>query len=496
MERANATNGAGPNPAIVIVGAGFGGIGLGIRLKLVGIDSFTILERAEGIGGVWRDNSYPGLTCDIPSHLYSFSFEPKHDWSRRFPAREEILGYLERCVTKYGLGRHLRLETEVADASFDEDRGKWRIRTTDGETIEADVFVCATGQLSRPATAELPGLERFEGPSFHSGRWDHDVDLAGKRVAVVGTGASAIQFVPEIAPKVERLHLFQRSAPWVIGKPDRPYSAPERRLYQRFPLIQAASRAWDYVFYEMFVLAFSRMQFLMRPFEALTRRRLRREVADPELRDKLTPDYAMGCKRILISDDWYPTLQRPNVEVVSDAIASVEPDRIVTGDGVERPVDAIILATGFRSTEFLAPMTITGRGGRDLNEVWREGPEAYLGLTVSGFPNLFILYGPNTNLGVGSIIYMLECQIAYVLDAIRELGRAGARYVDLRPEIQRAFNAEIQRRLENTVWQAGCSNWYRTESGRITNNWPGLTLEYRRRTRRMDLNDYRVAPPA
>jgi cation diffusion facilitator CzcD-associated flavoprotein CzcO len=496
MERAIAPNGAGTNPAIVIVGAGFGGIGLGIRLKLAGIDSFTILERADGIGGVWRDNSYPGLTCDIPSHLYSFSFEPKHDWSRRFPAREEILGYLERCVTKYGLGRHLRLGTEVADAAFDEDGGKWRVRTTDGETIEADVFVCATGQLSRPATAELPGLERFEGPSFHSGRWDHDVDLAGKRVAVVGTGASAIQFVPEVAPAVDMLHLFQRSAPWVIPKPDRPYSEPERRLYQRFPLLQAASRAWDYAFYEMFVLAFSRMQFLMRPFEGLARRRLRREVADPELRERLMPDYAMGCKRILISDDWYPTLQRPNVEVVSDPIASVELDRIVTADDVERPVDAIILATGFRSTEFLAPMTITGLGGRDLNEVWREGPEAYLGLTVSGFPNLFILYGPNTNLGVGSIIYMLECQIAYVLDAIRELGRAGARYLDLRPEVQRAFNAELQRRLENTVWQAGCSNWYQTDSGRITNNWPGLTLEYRRRTRRVDLNDYRVAPAA
>jgi cation diffusion facilitator CzcD-associated flavoprotein CzcO len=481
---------------VAIVGAGFGGIGLGIRLKQAGVDSFAILEKGDGLGGVWRDNTYPGLTCDIPSHLYSFSFEPKHDWSRRFPPRAEILDYLQHCVRKHAIGHQIRFGAEVATAEFDEPRGRWRIATRGGERLEADVLVCATGQLSRPAPPDIPGLDDFRGALFHSARWDEGFEFEGKRVAVLGTGASAIQFVPEIAPEVSKLHLFQRSAPWVIPKPDRPYGAWERRLYQRLPFVQSLSRLWDFVFYESFVLAFTSHRRLMRPLEFLARRHLRREVSDPALREKLTPDYPMGCKRVLISDDWYPTLTRDNVEVVTDRIARVEADRIVTGDGAEREVDAIVLGTGFASTEFLAPMRIAGVDGRDLNEVWRDGPEAYLGLTVSGFPNLFILYGPNTNLGVGSIIYMLESQIQYVLDSIQRLRRSGIRYVDVRPEVQREFNAELQRRLAGSVWQAGCSSWYRTESGRITNNWPGLTLEYRRRTRRLEPGDYRMAAAA
>ncbi|HYU60419.1 MAG TPA: NAD(P)/FAD-dependent oxidoreductase [Solirubrobacterales bacterium] len=493
MARNGTSNGSAPTPRIVIVGAGFGGIGLAIRLKQSGIDSFTILEKGDGVGGVWHDNSYPGLTCDIPSHLYSFSFEPKHDWSRRFPPREEILEYLHRCIRKHGVEDHLQLGTEVAAADFDEPAGVWRLRTADGERIDAEVLVAATGQLSRPAYPALPGLEGFSGPVFHSARWDHDLDLTGRRVAVIGTGASAIQFVPEIAPRVERLHLFQRSAPWVVRKPDRLYGSRERRLYQRLPAVQRLSRAWDYLFYETFVLAFTRLRVLMRPFELLTRRRLRSEVPDPELQAKLEPDYPMGCKRILLSDDWYASLQRTNVEVVSERISSIEPDRIVADGGVERPVDAIIMATGFRATEFLSPMAISGLGGRDLNEAWRDGPEAYLGLTVSGFPNMFILYGPNTNLGVGSVLYMLESQIRYVIDSIRKLRATGARYIDLRPEVQRAFNAELQRRLRDSVWATGCASWYRTESGRVTNNWPGLTLDYRVRTRHLELADYRVA---
>jgi cation diffusion facilitator CzcD-associated flavoprotein CzcO len=483
-------------PSVVIVGAGFGGIGVGIRLKQAGIDSFTILERGDGVGGVWRDNAYPGLTCDVPSHLYSFSFEPKHDWSRRYPPRREILEYLEHCVTKHGIGDRIRFGAEVATAEFDERRGRWRIATAAGETLEADVLVCATGQLSRPTYPDIPGLGDFRGALFHSARWDPQFTASGKRVAVLGTGASAIQFVPEIAPEASRLHLFQRSAPWVIPKPDRPYPEWERRLYQRLPFVQSLSRLWDFVFFEAFVLAFTRFRRLMSPVEFMARRQLRREVADPTLREKLTPDYPMGCKRVLISDDWYAALSRDNVEVVTDAIARVGEDRIVTEDGADRPVDAIILATGFASTEFLAPMQISGLGGRDLNEVWRDGPEAYLGLAVSGFPNLFILYGPNTNLGVGSIIYMLESQIQYVLDSVRKLGGTGARYIDVRPEVQREFNAELQKRLEGSVWTAGCTNWYRTESGKITNNWPGLTLEYRRRTRRLEPSDYRAARAA
>ena len=480
------------HPRVAIVGAGFGGIGLGIRLRQAGIDSFTILEKADGVGGVWRDNTYPGLTCDIPSHLYSFSFEPKHDWSRRFPARREILDYLEGCVRKHGLERHLRLGTAVAEADFDEGEAVWRI-TTDGDEIEADVLVTATGQLSRPAYPVIEGLDDFEGPVFHSGQWDDGVELDGTRVAVLGTGASAIQLVPEIARQVEQLDLYQRSAPWVLPKPDRPYSAWEQRLYRRLPVLQRLSRAWDFVVYEALALLFTRLQPLKRPLEAAARRRLERDVPDPELRARLLPDYPLGCKRVLISDEWYPTLQRPNVEVVGERIARVGTDRIVTDDGTERPADAIILATGFRATEFLAPMQIRGLEGRDLNEAWRDGAEAYLGLAVSGFPNLFALYGPNTNLGAGSMVYILESQIAYVLDSIGALARSGARYMDVRPEVQRTFNAELQHRLNGTVWETGCSNWYRTESGKITNNWPGVSSEYRRRTRRLELADYRVA---
>lgn len=486
---------SGPDPRVAIVGAGFGGIGLAIRLRQAGIDSFTILEKADGVGGVWRDNTYPGLTCDIPSHLYSFSFEPKHDWTRRFPPRAEILGYLEGCVRKHGLEGHLQLGTAVASADFDEGSAVWRIRTEAGDEIEAEVLVTATGQLSRPAYPEIQGLDDFDGPMFHSGRWDDGAELHGKRVAVIGTGASAIQLVPEIAPRVGHLDVYQRSAPWVIPKPDRPYSAREQRLYERLPFVQSLSRAWDFAVYELLVKAIH-VRLLRRFFESARRRELERDVGDPSLRARLIPDYPIGCKRILLSDEWYSTLQRPNVEVIGERIARVGAGSIVTSDGSEREVDAIVLATGFRATEMIAPMRVTGLAGRDLNEAWRDGPEAYLGLTVSGFPNLFILYGPNTNLGVGSILYMLESQIAYVLDAVRTLDLARARWIDVRPEVQRAFNAELQKRLAGSVWEAGCSNWYRTESGRITNNWPGLSSEYRRRTRRVQLADYRVSEPA
>jgi cation diffusion facilitator CzcD-associated flavoprotein CzcO len=489
-------NGDGGSPSVAIIGAGFGGLGLGIQLKRAGIDSFTILEKGDGVGGVWRDNTYPGLTCDIPSHLYSFSFEPNHAWSRRFPLRAEILDYLERCVRKNGLDDHLRFNTEVTAAEFDREQGRWHISTAAGERIDADVLVTAMGQLSRPVYPDIPGLDRFEGPCFHSARWDHDVDLDGRRVAVVGTGASAIQFVPEIAPRVERLHLFQRSAPWIVKKPDRPYGRREQALYRRAPWIQALSRLRIHLFYEVLILAFTRLQWLQKPFERAYKRRLRKEVPDPALRERLRPDYPLGCKRILLSNDWLQTLARPDIEVITDGIKEVEPVGVVTADGAKREVDAIILATGFATTDFLAPMAIRGLEGRDLNDVWRDGAEAYLGLAVSGFPNMFMLYGPNTNLGAGSVVYMLESQIQYVVGAVRELQRTGARYLDVRDGAQGGFNAELQRRLSGTVWTAGCSSWYVTESGKVTNNWPGVTSEYRRRTRRVDLADYRVAQPA
>jgi cation diffusion facilitator CzcD-associated flavoprotein CzcO len=477
----------------VVVGAGFGGIGLGIRLLQEGVHSFQILERGDSIGGVWRDNVYPGLTCDIPSHLYSLSYEPNPDWSHVYAPRDEILAYEEKLVTKYGLGRHIRTETGVARADFDDGEGVWRVKTESGEEIEAEIVVCATGQLSRPAPATLPGLESFDGPVFHSSRWDHDVELAGKRVAVVGTGASAIQLVPEIADKVERLYAFQRSAPWVVPKNDRAYSPLERRLFRRSRAFLRFVRWRQYWTFELLGWVLTQgPPFLKSRFETQLLKRIEKEVPDPELRERVKPHYPLGCKRVLVSDDWYPTLMRPDVELVTDAVAEVRSDRIVTADGVERPVDVIILATGFRTTEFLAPIEVTGLAGRDLNEVWRDGAEAYLGMTVAGFPNFFMLYGPNTNLGVGSILTIHESQIRHILDALGELRRSGARYLDVRPEVQRAFNEELQAELAESVWTAGCSNWYVTESGKVVNNWPGLSSGYDRRTRDLDPDDYRM----
>jgi cation diffusion facilitator CzcD-associated flavoprotein CzcO len=475
------------------VGAGFGGIGLGIKLQQAGIHSFTIFEKAGGVGGVWRDNSYPGLTCDVPSHLYQFSFEPNHDWTRRFPQRDEILAYLERLTDEHRLRDHMRLATEVASADFDDGRGRWVLRLVGGEEAEADVLVTATGQLSRPSFPRIAGLDGFRGELFHSARWNHDYDMTGKRVAAIGTGASAVQYVPEIAKVVERLHVFQRTPGWVIAKPDRPYRPREKELFRLLPAIPAISRRLTFVRFELFTLAMTRAYWMLRLYELSYKRRLRTEVTDPELREKLVPGYPMGCKRVLISNDYLPALVRPNVEVVTDGIREVTEAGVVTADGRVREVDAIVLGTGFQANEFLAPMAIRGRDGVDLNDVWRNGAEAYLGLAISGFPNMFMLYGPNTNLGAGSIITMLESQIGYVIEALRDLQSSGARWMDVRGDVQSAFNREVQERLGDSVWAMGCNSWYRTESGRITNNWAGFVTEYRRRTRRPDPADFVLA---
>ncbi|HEX8053438.1 MAG TPA: NAD(P)/FAD-dependent oxidoreductase [Thermoleophilaceae bacterium] len=480
-------------PSVAIVGAGFGGIGLGIKLQQAGIESFTIFEKAGAVGGVWRDNSYPGLTCDVPSHLYQFSFEPNHDWTRRFPQRDEILAYLERLTDKHGLREHMRLGTEVAAADFDAERGRWVLRLVGGEEAEFDVLVTATGQLSRPSFPRIPGLDDFRGELFHSARWNHDYDMAGKRVAAIGTGASAVQYVPEVAKVVERLHVFQRTPGWVIPKPDRPYRPREKALFRRIPLIPAISRRLTFIRFELFTLAMTRAYWMLRLYELGYKRRLRTEIPDPQLREKLVPGYPMGCKRVLISNDYLPALARPNVEVVTDDIHEVTATGVATADGRVREVDAIVLGTGFQANEFLAPMAIRGRDGADLNDVWRDGAEAYLGLAISGFPNMFMLYGPNTNLGAGSIITMLESQIGFVVEAVRDLGSSGARWMDVRGDVQSAFNREVQERLGDSVWAAGCNSWYRTESGRVTNNWAGFVTEYKRRTRRPDPADFVLA---
>ena len=484
----------GRSPSVAIIGAGFGGLGLAIQLNQAGFDNFTIIEKADEVGGVWRDNSYPGLACDVPSDLYSFSFAPNYDWSRRFPLRDEIFAYLQRVTDEFEIRRHIRFGTEVESAVFEESTGQWVLALNGpGEgDLEADVLVSATGQLSRPSYPLIPGLEQFEGHSFHSARWDHDYELDGKRVAVIGTGATATQFIPEIAPRAERLHVFQRSAPYIINKPDRPVKEWQRALIRRLPWIQKLSRGIIYARLEIFMFMFTKARFGLAYYRADMMRKLRRDVADLELRKQLEPGYPMGCKRVVISNDWFQTLARPDVEVVGDPIAAITPKGVRTGDGVEREVDALILATGFQANDFLAPMEIRGLGGVELNDVWREGAEAYLGMTVSRFPNMFMLYGPNTNLAAGSIIFMLESQIRYVLGAVRALAASDNAYFDLLPEVQRGFNAEIQSRLSGSVWES-CNSWYRTPSGRVTNNWPGQTLEYRHRTQSFDPRRYRVA---
>ena len=480
---------------VTIIGAGFAGVCLGIKLGRAGIP-FVILEKASSVGGVWRDNIYPGAACDVPSHLYSFSFEPSHDWSRAYGQAGEIRSYIETCARKYGVLDHVRYDSEVTAASFDEHSGRWRVSVANGTEVETRFLVPATGQLSLPAEPNVPGLDTFEGTVFHSARWDYDYELTGKRVAVIGSGASAIQFVPQIVDKVAQLYLFQRSAPYVLPKPDRSYTPLEKYVYRNFPATLATSRTRKYLYHEARVIPMTKgrgLPLIMGVFW----RNLHKHVSDPQLRGRLTPNYPLGCKRVLISNDWYPAITRPNVEVLSTGLAEVRPHAVVGADGSERKADAIIFGTGFAASDFLAPMTITGLKGLDLRgDAWRDGPEAYLGMTVSGFPNMFILYGPNTNLGHNSIIYMLESQTDYVLSALRQLGVHGRGWANVRPEVQARYNSEIQRLLSGTVWEAGCTSWYRTAHGRNTTNWPSFTTDYRKRTRFFDAGNYELHPAA
>jgi cation diffusion facilitator CzcD-associated flavoprotein CzcO len=478
---------------VVVVGTGFGGIGMAAALKQEGIEDFLVVDRADDLGGTWRDNTYPGLACDVPSNLYSFSFRPSR-WSRRFPPREEILGYLRAMAADHGLGPHIRFGSGVAAAEFDERRAVWNLRLEGGGTLQATAVISAVGQLNRPRLPDIAGRDDFAGRSWHSARWDHGVDLAGRRVAVVGTGASAIQFVPEVAKAAAHVDVYQRSAPYVLPKFDHPYGHAQQVLFERFAAVRKADRLRIFLYGELLTSGFVLSQkFLAAPMQ-MWRRQLRTQISDPRLREKCVPGYVMGCKRVLFSNDWYPTLERPNVELVADPIERIAADGVVTAVGQHRPADVIIYGTGFRTLDFLAPMAVTGPGGRRLDEAWREGAEAYLGISVSGFPNFFMLYGPNTNLGGNSIIYMLEGQIAYVLGAIQALEAEALDWLDVRPDVQGSFNAWVDAASRTSVWQSGCHSWYTTASGRNTNNWPDHTFLYRHRVRRFDLGSYRVMP--
>ncbi len=478
---------------VAIIGAGFGGLGAAIRLKQRGIDDFVVLERAGDLGGTWRDNSYPGCACDVPSHLYSYSFAPNPDWPHSFSGQAEIWDYLRRCAEDFGLLAHLRLRHEVLEAAWDAGRGRWEVRTSAG-ALTADVLVAAAGPLADPAIPDLPGLDSFRGTVFHSARWRHDHDLTGRRIAVIGTGASAIQFVPRIAPSVGRLHLFQRTAPWVIHRRNRRIGRLEHRLFRAVPASQRLLRTGLFLVQESSAAGFLHPR-LMGVAQRLALHQLRRRVPDPELRAKITPRYRLGCKRVLLSDGYLPALNRNNVQVVTEPIAAVEPDGIRTGDGALHEVDTIILATGFHVTDAPIARRIRGREGATLAETWRGSPRAYLGTTVAGFPNLFLLLGPNTGLGHTSVLLMIEAQLRYLLGALDHLASTGVTAIEPTALAQQRFADAMDRRMAGTVWTAGgCRSWYQDATGRVSALWPGTTVRYRWRLRRFDPAAYAVVP--
>jgi len=477
---------------IAIIGAGHSGLCMGMRLKQADVHDFVILEKAATLGGTWRDNTYPGASCDAPSYLYSFSFAQKTDWSRRFAWQSELLGYSTELAVRHGLLPHCRFNAEVTRISYDEAANTWTLACTDGTEIVADFVIAGVGQLNRPSTPAIRGQESFAGTQFHSAQWDHAANLAGKRIAVIGNAASAVQFVPQIAPLAARLTVFQRSANWLMPRKDRLYAPRTQRLLTRFPgLAKLYHDAQWFFFGEMQLTPLMKQ---VKPVQALARLKslahLRRQVKDPALRAKLVPDYPIGAKRVLFNDDYYPTLSRPNVELVTDSIARIEPEGVRSGTGQLYTADVIIYATGFKSTDFLAPMQITGRGGRDLRQEWAKGARAYLGVTVTGFPNFFMLYGPNTNLGHNSILVMIEAQVGYILDALGKMKARGLRRIDVKRDVLEAYNRSLQQDLAKSVWAATGASWYKLADGTITNNWPHSTIRYQRLLREAKLEDY------
>ncbi len=477
----------------LVIGAGFAGLGTAIKFDEHGFSDFLVLERGSTVGGTWRDNTYPGAACDVPSQLYSFSFAPNPEWSRSFSPQPEIQAYLERTAEQSGVLDRFRFGVTVQDVVWDEESSVWQVSTDHGDVV-ADVVVSGSGGLSEPRLPEIEGIDDFAGEIFHTARWNHDHDLTGKRVAVIGTGASAIQVVPEIAKQVSHLDVYQRTAPWVMPRKDREYTTVEKLGFRFLPFFQRAYRTGIYWGRETFVPAFTVSPKIAAPAKRLARQNIARGISDPALRESVTPDFEIGCKRILISNDYYPALEAEHVDLVTDGIARITPTGVVTRDGAEREVDVIVVATGFYTTEQPIARHIKGRDGRTLADAWSEhGMAAYKGTTISGFPNLFQIAGPNTGLGHSSMVFMIESQIGYIVSAVQKMGERGIATVEPRPEAQASWNADVQRRMARTVWSTGgCASWYLDAHGRNTTLWPRTTFTFRRLLSDFDIDAYVV----
>jgi cation diffusion facilitator CzcD-associated flavoprotein CzcO len=479
------------NPAIVIIGSGFSGLCMAIRLKQAGHHNFVILEKNDDLGGTWRDNQYPGCACDVPSHMYSFSFELNPDWSRMFAPQEEIWAYLRRCADEYGVAAHIHYGREVERIEWDDDLRRWHVATTSGDVFTTRAVVSGSGGLHVPSIPEIPGADRFAGPAFHSAQWDHSCDLSGKRVAVIGTGASAIQFVPQIAKQAGQVYVFQRTPPWLHPRPDFEIPPAVRAMFRAAPPTMRAFRDGIYWLLESRGVGFAVHPRLMAPLQRMAERQIERQIDDPGLRAKVTPDYMVGCKRLLLSSDYYPALTRHNVDLVTDPIAGITETGLACADGSAYDVDVIIYGTGFKTVEAITELNVSGRDGVKLQDVWRGGVEAYHGITVPGFPNFFLLLGPNTAVGHNSVVFMIESQVQHVMSCLRLLAKDKAETIEVRTAALRRFNDGIQRRLRHAVWsEGGCKSWYLDDKGVNRALWPGFSFEYWARTRRARRADY------
>jgi cation diffusion facilitator CzcD-associated flavoprotein CzcO len=476
---------------VIIVGAGFGGIAAAIELRKHGIDDITILEAAPGVGGTWFHNSYPGAACDVPSNLYSFSFAQETSWSAMCAPQSEILAYLEKVTREFGIAPLVRTGTRVTRCAFDDTARRWTVEVADGEPLQADAVIIATGQLHQPALPKIPGIETFAGRAFHSAQWDHDYPLAGKRVAVVGTGASAVQFVPEIATEVAHLTVFQRSGNWFMPRLNRPYPGFYRWLIAHLPGLQPGLRVFWWHYGELLTRMIRSPERIGKLGRARSTRFMRRQIKDPALREQLWPDYQFGCKRVLFSSRWLPALQRPNVAVVTEAVTAVDQTGVIAADGAHHAVDCIIYGTGFRTTQFMFPMEIEGAGGASLRESWAGGAHAHLGMTIPGFPSLFVMYGPNTNTSGGSIVWYLEQQAGYIRQALELVRARAAAAIAVRPEVEIASDTATQAAFAGTAWLL-CNSWYQTDTGRQVTNWPLLMGDYRDAVQTLNPDDFEL----